>query len=312
MLSNQQLSLQLNNHYIIMGQKIQTTLNSWEQIFQINNRFLLPFIFRGHSQSDMILETSIERTIKKFISPPLNDKYTTQERWMLFEFSRRYHLYSNLSNLIKEEDKFEWLAIMQHYGAPTRLLDFTYSFFIASFFAIVDSTCEASIWALNRHILRDNLADNYLSYKKREILKDEINLKHIAFANQFIARKFDPNYEYPSTIIPLEPKLLNERLSKQQGLFLMPTNPEKSFSDNLKSALKTDKIDLQEITIEKLIELSLKRDQEPIEIIKFILPKHTHKEIIRRLTGMNITYETLFPGLDGLAKSLTQTQIERD
>jgi FRG domain len=59
-----------------------------------------------------------------------------REHWMLYEFKKRYHLYSSV--LPAPSDNVEWLALMQHHGAPTRLLDFTDSFYVAVHFAIVD------------------------------------------------------------------------------------------------------------------------------------------------------------------------------
>lgn len=38
---------------------------------------------------------------------------------------------------------------MQHHGTPTRLLDFTQSIYIAMYFALIDSTTDACIWAIN-------------------------------------------------------------------------------------------------------------------------------------------------------------------
>ncbi len=238
-----------------MRSEIITKLKSWEQIFQLDKFFLSPFIFRGQSNSEWGLNTSLERTISKFKLHTYNKDYTTDERWMLHEFKRKSHLY--LNHNLGINDHFEWLAIMQHHGAPTRLLDFTYSIFVASYFAVIDSNTDAAIWAINRHIVRDNLVDNYnLNYKKREILKDEVNNIHIEFANSFINRKYSSGYKYPSTVIPLEPKLLNERLSRQQGLFLMPSNPTVDFIDNLLSIFKLNELSLEKIEIEDLVELS--------------------------------------------------------
>ena len=150
-----------------MSKYIITELKNWEQIFQLNKYFLSPFVFRGHSNSDWNLETSIERTTSKFNLTIYGKNYTTYERWMLHEFKRKSHQY--LNHKIENLDHFEWLAIMQHYGAVTRLLDFTYSIFIASYFAVIDSTTKAAIWALNKHIIRDKLVDrndvNYIKLK---------------------------------------------------------------------------------------------------------------------------------------------------
>lgn len=46
---------------------------------------------------------------------------------------------------------WEWLFLMQHYGLPTRLLDWTESSLIALYFAIRDnaSDADAAVWAMN-------------------------------------------------------------------------------------------------------------------------------------------------------------------
>ncbi|MFH1707016.1 MAG: FRG domain-containing protein, partial [Planctomycetota bacterium] len=51
------------------------------------------------------------------------------EAWMLHEFRREAYHY--LSNLPERGDLLEWLSLGRHYGMPVRLVDFTYSFYIA-------------------------------------------------------------------------------------------------------------------------------------------------------------------------------------
>jgi hypothetical protein len=53
-------------------------------------------------------------------------------------------------------DKWEWYFLMQHYGAPTRLLDWTDNPLVALYFALNDSTfcdhepdTDAAVWVLN-------------------------------------------------------------------------------------------------------------------------------------------------------------------
>jgi hypothetical protein len=54
------------------------------------------------------------------------------------------------------QDDFEWLALMQDHGAPTRLLDFTWSPYVAAFFALHNTTGEGVIWACNPFEIEKN------------------------------------------------------------------------------------------------------------------------------------------------------------
>src|ERR1700739_1556162 len=50
-----------------------------------------------------------------------------------------------------EKEELEWMALMRHHGAPTRLLDWTRSPYVAAFFAIAEAREdeESAIWAID-------------------------------------------------------------------------------------------------------------------------------------------------------------------
>ena len=56
------------------------------------------------------------------------------------------------------------------------------------------------------------------------------------------------------------------------------------------------------ITLKDLSKIDLSYMAIRPDVLKFVLPKKLHPDIIRNLSQMNITSESLFGGLDGLAK----------
>ncbi|QOX79620.1 FRG domain-containing protein [Trichlorobacter lovleyi] len=176
---------------------IELRINSWKEIHDISE-LLTPYVFRGQCDADWALSTSLERCFKRF-NPPLNIPHN-REYWMLHEFKRKYHLYSSTSP--SETDNFEWLAIMQHHGCPTRLLDFTYSIFLAAFFSVIDAETDSAIWAINQWDLKESLKKHFQLKFSPDTLRDGMNIHHIELANSFFGkRKTDHTF-----IIPAEPK----------------------------------------------------------------------------------------------------------
>ena len=76
--------------------------------------------FRGHRKTCWDLRTSLERECLHFSIS--GDEAFRREYNMVREFRRRLHYYQ--TSVPNRDDVDEWMALMQHYGAPTRLLDF--------------------------------------------------------------------------------------------------------------------------------------------------------------------------------------------
>jgi hypothetical protein len=107
------------------------------------------WIFRGLKSADYGLDPSIERASKP------REQWAAFEPLLLDEFQSKARLFKSAEEIPPLEDKLSWLALMQHHGVPTRLLDFTYSPYVALYFALRSRAEEekrspfVTVWAID-------------------------------------------------------------------------------------------------------------------------------------------------------------------
>jgi len=111
------------------------------------------WVFRGQPNAIWPLQPSLER-----FATSIRDRPQAVEKYGFTEFRRHAHHY--LSATPDNEDKLEWLALMRHHGAPSRLLDFTKSPYVAAFFATAtaEEKESAAIWAIDSLAIRRHAA----------------------------------------------------------------------------------------------------------------------------------------------------------
>ena len=168
---------------------------------------------------------------------------------------------------------------MQHHGAPTPLLDWTYSFHVALFFAIesveVGSTC--AVWAVdNGFLLEEMLASLGLSESEVTTLVRTDKDKSAEFLNPLLDNE-------ASGIVPINPFRLNERLAVQQGIFLASRCTTESFDSTFKRMCAKEPKAFYKLEIECSKDLLV--------------------AVLTSLRSMNISRVSLFPGLDGFCQS---------
>lgn len=237
-----------------------------------------PWLFRGEKYSDR-LRTSLERAVRGFFS----DLYQAPaiEVRTQREFMRRAHQY--LAELPSSDNTLEWFSIMQHFGAPTRLLDWTYSIFVALYFAInraVEDDNGYVVWAIQAEWIR-KAANGIIGVGS----DDDFLFQNFGETDNKFARLFYPSSptwdKLDPLIYPANPLRLNERLTIQQGLFLCPRNLTLGFVENLKAM------------------------NPSAEILKaYTVVPNKRAEILLDLDRMNMSNATLFPGLQGFSESL--------
>jgi hypothetical protein len=252
------------------------------------------WMFRGTTRPFPLM-TSLERALRD-AGVPLSDAPAIEQQ-MLKEFKRRAHFYLNV--LPPEGDILGWLALMQHHGGPTRLLDWTYSFFVAAFFALSDAVSfpderreRAVVWALYRDAFKlAPQAPQARMAVSRAIdghsWKEDVGRSDGDYLYDGVNAYLISTMESPElSVWAINPFRLNERLSVQKGVFLCPGHVGVPFEDNL-----------------------LDNTVSPMNLIRFELSTvpGARREMLEALAAMNIGSTSLFPGLDGFARSLRQT-----
>ncbi len=268
------------------------TISDIADIFELSERLHF-HVFRGQEQ-DCEIKSRLIRIFEKLEVDVGN--YKNREHNIIDEFKARIELYRDFN--VSTKDYVECCSLLQHYGGPTRLIDFTDSFFVALFFAVenVESTHDAIVWGFADFILSD-------INRQQEPLKPRFGNFRKAYHERMVDKAnqiFNNEEEKKTGLLVIRPGRKNERLSRQQSLFLMQENIKISFMDNLKEGFSRDfEKDAQTVTLSGLSEQHFN-----VFVIKIIVPARLKSHIRSCLLKMNINHETLFPGIEGFCKSL--------
>ncbi|WP_432797187.1 FRG domain-containing protein [Poriferisphaera sp. WC338] len=269
-------------------------ITNWDDFYYLNDLLNHKYVFRGQADASWPLSTKIERVAKQFEQVEIPHL----EWFILDDFRRQAHQY--LNHLPEKENRVDWLALIQHYGGPTRLLDFTKSLAIALFFAIENTTTEAAVYAVSCNPLFKNL-------DSKGAPQDKDGATHQYMRAHKIINKL-PRFDYGANegILPVEPDFLCDRQSLQQGVFLYPEISILSFERNLctELGLDTDRFPNFELLTDRRFFQKLELPYEN-PLIKFTVPNNAdlRTQLMAKLYSMGIDARSLFPGIDGLARS---------
>jgi hypothetical protein len=247
----------------------EARINSWnelqKELFEDSwnpdlGRHRSRYAFRGLSDTEYRLETTLIR---------LQGPFDVLEGHLLRNFRKYAH-----RNVVERDSVWHWLAVAQHYGLPTRLLDWTHSPLIATHFAtanIEKFDIDGAIWAVN-YVKAHRLLP--------EILRVQLDKEG---ANVFTVEMISKSVETLSKLSELsqntfaiffEPPSLDDRIVNQFAFFSLMSDADAVMDDWLK--------------------------QYPGIGRKIIIPRELKWEIRDKLDLSSITERVLFPGLDGL------------
>ena len=240
--------------------------NTWREVktFMDELRSKGEFIWRGHSDSGWVLSSSLYRY---FESQSISDDYRGQfEKAAVAQFKNFMHQ-EEIQGSHNSFQTMDFMVKMQHYGCPTRLIDWTWSPYIAAYFVLPDMAEQGALYALN--------ITDYQAFIGPKLPLDDYDQSLLSplpnpIFNRFLA---DPNLQYP---IPIAQSASSGRVAEQQCVFLF----------DLVLSMKTEEI---------LANL-------PVEVLwKIEFPRDIRLDVHADLITMNIDGAHLFGNTEGAA-----------
>jgi len=242
------------------------------------NHYRSPYVFRGMDDATWSLQTSLQRLAKE----PTTDRKKI-ERSLI----RSFRKYASAGAF---DDKSEWyvLAVAQHNGLPTRVLDWTASPLVGAHFSCGDEThkkAKGALWCLHVDLLRE-----INEQKIREINEQKksaaASLRGIAWVydTRLLEDRFagldelDASRPDGPLMLLWEPPSLDSRIANQHGLLSLMNHPEESHTAFLEEQCRA----------------------YPELLLRVVIDAEAKSEIRDMLDQNGISERTLFPGLPGL------------
>ena len=234
--------------------------------------------FRGHSRPCEQLEPQIFRSkidVQRWL-------VHTVESDHILNFQRLAPAY--LDRPPAHDDYVSWLLYMQHYGTPTRLLDWSEGVLTALYFALLSRNSEETdgeMWIMNPDRLNAKTTKSlrgraiYYASEVRMIGRNSVDSDI-----REIERRFEGSF--PTGPVAFLPPALFPRLVAQSGAFTIHPKPEAG---------------------SRLAEVCGPADAS---LGRYLIPAESKNELRKHLTALGITRTSLFPDLDSLSQTIVQ------
>jgi len=229
------------------------------------------FAFRGRASADEPLVTSLQR---------LGGDARALEGHLL----RNFRKYARRDD-VPFDSVWNWLALGQHHGLPTRLLDWTYSPAVALHFATERLESQADdgvVWTFDYVKAHERLPARLRAELAREgsnVFTTEMLERVAAGLGELEALDPEPFWLF------LEPPSLDDRIVIQYALFSLVSRPDEALEPWFR-----DNGDL---------------------VGRIVVPAELKWEVRDKLDQANVTERVIFPGLDGLSAWLKRYYLPR-
>ncbi len=256
---------------------VQSWLELHDRLFQSVwqpdiRRFRAQLAYRGLSMAAYDLTTSLMR---------LGLGYNRLERHLLRNFRKYAH-----RDAVQNDSVWNWLTLAQHHGLPTRLMDWTFSPYIAMHFATANPLhfdMDGVIWAVDYVRIHQMLPP----ILRRELDREGADLFTVEMLDR-VAPSLDTLEDVADlpSLFFLEPPSIDDRVVNQYALLSVMTRSMARVDEWLAA--------------------------HPGIYARYIIPAGLKWEIRDKLDQANITERVLFPGLDGLSVWLRRHYTPRN
>jgi hypothetical protein len=241
------------------------------------------FVCRGQRRGAWGLQSSLERAFNVGGVPTAERDAREQRAFSYF----RAHAATYLNKPPADTNILDWLVIMQHYGAPTRLLDWTESPFVATYFAYRDMPNDqmesAALWLFDTNLAIRTLksGDSPLSFPAPRDVRPEDGSTRDPWVNELnvlVRAYIKSKAVVPLPVVPVEQ---DARMIAQQTILTVDANLNGGIPYPLTGILPTG---------------------EPFPLLfKVELPAEWRRDVLQELALMGITDAGLFPDVGGVA-----------
>jgi len=231
------------------------------------NRFRSSCIYRGMPSVDFRMATTLKRNCKQLQS--------TLEPSILKNFAK----YAVVEDPLLSESIWRTIILGQHYGLPTRLLDWTRSALVALHFCTAEENPDMTgardgvIWQIDIDELHSTLPANYraaLERNKAEVFTVE-SLSQVADNLE----QYDRDMRGESMLV-IEPPSFNTRIVNQYSFF---------------TVIPLDMEDIEDFL-----------DKHTEKTVKYVIDRNLRWRIRDMLDDLNMSERSVYPGLEGVSK----------
>lgn len=233
--------------------------DSWQENL---GRFRSPLAFRGAQDAG---SADLRTGLLKIGGDP-----GRQESRLLRNFRKYAH-----RDAVPGDVVWNWLALAQHHGLPTRLLDWSFSPYVALHFTTADTErydLDGVLWCVDYHRIHEGLPPGLRDLLARE--GSQVFTAEMLSVAAASLDRLDALSEEPFALF-LEPPSLDDRIVNQFALFSLMSSPATRLDRWLES--------------------------RPGLCRRIVIPAGLKWEVRDKLDQANLTERVLFPGLDGLS-----------